>query len=230
MKKFNYRLAVFVLLWIFGIGLSLPSFLNIQNAPKITLGLDLQGGLYILLGVDTKKAIESKIKSLASSISYFTEDEEILIEDMKIDKNKIVFTLVDEEDKKKIEEFLKKNDGISISKDNLHYTISLTPKEIESIKEYAINQAVDTIRNRLDQYGLAEPNVAKQGKDKILVEIAGVKTQEEEHRIRALIAKAAHLQLMAVDEENAAKVYTLSNEEAKELGDIILNDVNNPKT
>ncbi len=55
-------------------------------------------------------------------------------------------------------------------------------------------------------YGLAEPTVAKQGKDKILVEIPGVKTSEDEQRIRELIAKAAHLQMMAVDEDRASRV------------------------
>ena len=123
---------------------------------------------------------------------------------------------------------LKDISGLEIKKDGLKYIITLSPSEIESVKEYAINQAVDTIRNRLDQFGLAEPNVAKQGKDKILVELPGIKTPEQEQRIRSLIAKAAHLQLMAVDEDRAARVYQMSEEEAAEYGDVILSDAKNP--
>jgi preprotein translocase subunit SecD len=89
----------------------------------------------------------------------------------------------------------------------------------------AIDQAVDTIRNRLDQFGLAEPTVAKQGEEKILVEVPGIKTQADEQRIRELIARAAHLQMMAVDEERAARVYTITLAEAAKYGDIILPDV-----
>ncbi len=105
----------------------------------------------------------------------------------------------------------------------------MTPKEMARTKQNAIKQAVDTIRNRLNEFGLAEPTVAKQGEDKILVEVPGIKTQADEQRIRELIARAAHLQLMAVDEGRAARVSTMSTAEAKSYGDVILPDVYHPK-
>ncbi|BCD60768.1 MULTISPECIES: protein translocase subunit SecD [unclassified Nitratiruptor] len=224
MRWTNWRFVLFVAVFIVGIALSVPSILGLKTGPKITLGLDLQGGLHMLLGVDTKKAIESKIKSIASSIKYFSEQNDILLEDLKIGDKKIEFTLLDKDDAPKIEEFIQKEPGIVIKKEGLHYTLTLTPKEIESIKAYAIKQAVDTIRNRLDQFGLAEPTVAKQGKDKILVELPGIKTPEQEQRVRKLIAKAAHLQLMAVDEARQARADTMTPEEAAEYGDVILKD------
>jgi len=103
--------------------------------------------------------------------------------------------------------------------------MSLSQKLADETKQHAIDQAVDTIRTRLNMFGLAEPTVAKQGKDKILVEVPGIKTAEDEQRIRALIAKAAHLQMMAVDEDRANRVYSMSEAEAKSYGDIILPDV-----
>lgn len=229
MRVLNYRLVIFLIALIGGIALSIPSFLNLKEGPKITLGLDLQGGLHMLLGVDTDAAIKSKIKSIASSIKYFAEDNDILLEDLKIEDKDIKFTLLDKDDEPKMDEMLKNIPGLKVEKHSLHYVVTLTPQEIESVKEYAINQAVDTIRNRLDQFGLAEPNVAKQGKDKILVELPGIKTPKQEQRIRSLIAKAAHLQLMAVDEDRAARVYQMSPEEAAEYGDVILSDAKNPK-
>ena len=178
----------------------------------------------MLLGVDTQKAIASKVKSMASALKYYAEDNDILIDELRVQKDGFSFKVLDEDDVRKIEEYLKKQKGLEIKRDGLSFTVTLTPQEKEAIKNYAIKQAVDTIRNRLDQFGLAEPTVAKQGKDKILVEIPGIKTPEQEQRVRKLIAKAAHLQLMAVDEERQARVNQMSPEEAAEYGDVILKD------
>jgi preprotein translocase subunit SecD len=223
----NFRLIIFIVAIIFGIGLSLPSFLQTEKGAKINLGLDLQGGLHMLLGVQTEEAIKSKIKSLASTIKFYTDDEEIIIDDLKIDDDSVSLTLLDKDEKPALDKMLKEIKGLDIKEENLHYTIRLTPKESEAVKKFAIQQAVDTIRNRLDQFGLAEPTVAKQGKEKILVELPGIKTPEEEKRARELIAKAAHLQLMAVDEKRADQVYKLTPDEASEYGDVILHDVKN---
>ena len=227
--KLNYRVLIFIAAAIFGIALSVPSLLNLKEGPKITLGLDLQGGLHMLLGVDTKEAIRSKVKSIASAIKYAAEDQDLIIDDFKIEGNKISFELLDKDDMPKMDAILKKFQGIAVQKNGLNYTISLTPKGRASVKKYAITQAVDTIRNRLDQFGLAEPTVAKQGKDKILVEVPGIKTPQQEQRIRELIAKAAHLQLMAVDEDRAANVYNMTPAEAAKYGDVILEDAQNPQ-
>ncbi len=232
--KWNYRLVVFLLAMTFGVGFSLPTFLD-TGGKKINLGLDLQGGLHMLLGVKTEEAVKSKIKSIASSVKFYCEDEEIVIDfdNIKIGDNEVTFVLLDTAEKDKIDKFLGEIKGLAfnanIANDEAKYTMSLTDKEIINVKEYAINQAVDTIRNRLDEFGLAEPHVAKQGTDKILVELPGIKTPKEEQRARKLIAKAAHLQLMAVDEERADQVYTLTHEEAATYGDVILDDANSDK-
>ncbi len=225
----NFRLILFIVAIIFGVGFSMPSLLQTQKGPKINLGLDLQGGLHLLLGVKTEEAIKSKIKSLASTIKFYTDDEEIIIDDLKIKDDAVTFTLLDPDEKPALMKMLDGIKGLDVKENNLHYTVTLTPKEKKAVKEFAIQQAVDTIRNRLDQFGLAEPTVAKQGKDKVLVELPGIKTPEEEKRARELIAKAAHLQLMAVDEKRADQVYKLSPDEAAEYGDVILPDVKNPQ-
>ncbi len=225
----NFRLILFIVAIIFGVGFSMPSLLQTEKGAKINLGLDLQGGLHMLLGVKTDEAIKSKIKSLASTIKFYTEDEEIIIDDLKIKGDSVTFTLLDPDEKPALMKMLDEIKGLDVKEENLHYTVTLTPKEREAVKAFAIQQAVDTIRNRLDQFGLAEPTVAKQGKDKILVELPGIKTPEEEKRARELIAKAAHLQLMAVDEKRADQVYKLSPDEAAEYGDVILPDVKNPQ-
>jgi preprotein translocase subunit SecD len=142
----------------------------------------------------------------------------------------VSFKVLDHDDIPKVRELLKKElQGVVVVESNGTFTITLTPEEVARTKQMAIDQAVDTIRNRLDQFGLAEPTVAKQGTDKILVEVPGIKTPADEQRIRELIARAAHLQMMAVDEDRAARVYSMSPAEAKKYGDVILPDVKNPK-
>ncbi len=227
-SRLNYRIVIFFVAIVFGISLSIPSLLQTQNGPKISLGLDLQGGLYMLLGVKTDEAIKSRIKAIASSIKFFTDDEDIIIDSLKVDGDSVSFTLLDPDEQIKLDEMLNSIEGLNISKNSLNYKITFTEIEKKNIKEFAVQQAVDTIRNRLDQFGLSEPNVAKQGEDKILVELPGIKTPAQEQHVRDLISKAAHLQLMAIDEKRKDQTYSLTDEEAAEYGDLILPDVRDP--
>ena len=80
MKFLNYRLLIFILAFIFGIVFSLPSFLNIEGK-KVHLGLDLQGGLSLLLEADTDEAVKNRFVSIASSMDYQTNQKSILIND-----------------------------------------------------------------------------------------------------------------------------------------------------
>ena len=229
MHKLNYRVVIFIFALIFGVVFSIPSLFNLDQGKKITLGLDLQGGLHMLLGVKSEEAIKSKIKSVAGTIKYILDDSDVVIDNLKIEGDSVSFEVLDEDEIPHTNRILNEElKGVKISNNKAKFKISLTKKEIEETKKTAINQAVDTIRNRLDQFGLAEPTVAKQGLDKILVEVPGIKTEDDKKRIKKLIARAAHLQMMAVDEDRSARVYNMSPAEAKKYGDVILPDVKNP--
>jgi protein-export membrane protein, secD/secF family len=225
--KVTYRLVIFIIALVFGFVFSVPSFLQTDKGSKISLGLDLQGGLHMLLGVETVEAIHSKIKSIASSINYYATKEDILIDNFKIREDSVNFEILDKDDQNKIDSMLKEIKGLEISKDDLRYAINLSEAEQKETIEYAINQAVETIRNRLDQFGLAEPTVARQGKDNILVELPGIKTAADEQRARELIAKAAHLQLMAVDDKRQSNANSMSEAEAESYGDVLYSDIKN---
>ena len=227
--KLNYRVIIFGLALLFGIAFSVPSLVNAPWGKKVTLGLDLQGGLHMLLGVKTDEAVKSHVKSIAASIKRFAQKKDILIDDLKFGQKSVDFTLLDEDDKKAIEEYLKGIKGVAVVFNGEKVHVELTPKAIEETKQHAIDQAIETIRNRLDQFGLSEPLVAKQGDGSILVELAGIKSAEDEQRARELISRAARLELMAVDEDRADRVYTMTPEEAAQYGDVILEDVKNPK-
>ncbi|HJF83816.1 protein translocase subunit SecD [Helicobacter pullorum] len=226
-KSFNSKLFFFIIAALFGIVLSIPSIFQTQG-PKITLGLDLQGGLNLLLGVKTEEAIKTRYSSLASGINFYALEEQILLDGLSAQEDSVSFELLDSNEKTKIDNYLKEIQGLNVSENNLKYTITFTEVEIINIENYAIEQAIGNIRNRLDQFGLSEPSVTKQGEDSILVQLPGIKTQEEEQRALELISKGGHLQMMAVDEARNARVNTMTPLEAESYGDVILPFVNNP--
>lgn len=228
--KLNFRVVLLIAAAVFGIIFSIPSLTQSQHGAKVTLGLDLQGGLHLLLGVKTEEAVNSQLKSVASGIKHFTEQNDILIDGLSVEEGTVVFTALDAEDKAKIDEHLKTIQGAAVKTSGESYSVSFKPEEVEKLKTQSVDQAIETIRNRLDQFGLAEPVVARQGVDKILVELPGIKTQQEEQRARELISRAAKLELMAVDEDRAMRVNDLSDAEAATYGDKILDDALMPKT
>ncbi|MDY3664086.1 MAG: protein translocase subunit SecD, partial [Campylobacter sp.] len=223
MKKarITYKFVILLVALCFGAVFCAPSFFGTSWGSKITLGLDLQGGLHMLLGVETAAAIESKEKSIASSIKYFTGKNDILIDELKVENGLITFSLLDSDDSAKIDEMLATNQGLIIDKKDLSYELHLSDEEKLNTANYAIDQAVEVIRNRLDLFGLAEPTVAKQGKENILVELPGIKTSADEQRALDLIEKAAHLELMALDEERQSMAQTISARDAAAYGDVV---------
>ena len=226
--KLNYRVVIFLAAMIFGIAFSIPSLTQSEKGAKITLGLDLQGGLHMLLGVKTEEAVKARYKSIAASVKYFTEKNDILVDTLEMNDDSVEFSILDEDDVPRLIEMLKGTDGLTVDNRGLDFALTFTDLEIEKTKKDSIEQAIETIRNRLDQFGLAEPTVAKQGEEKILVELPGIKNQEEEQRARELISRAAYLQLMAVDEDRKSRVYQMSDAEAAKYGDIILPDAEQP--
>ncbi len=222
MKKFfNPRTLVFLALFAFGAIFSIPSIFDTKGY-KITLGLDLQGGIYFLLGVDANEAIKSRYSLIATQINYETHDKNILIDSLKTLDDGIRFELLDLAQRDELEKLLDNIKGIIIAESSGIYEISFSKEEMILIKNSAINQAVDTIRNRLDIYGLTEPSITKQGEENILVQLPGIKSQEEEQNALDLIIRPAQLKMMAVDEDRNARISVISESEASSYGDVIL--------
>ncbi|WQV25204.1 protein translocase subunit SecD [Helicobacter pylori] len=226
MKLFNPRLIVFIFALLLGVGFSVPSLLETKG-PKITLGLDLRGGLNMLLGVQTDEALKNKYLSLASALEYNAKKQNILLKDIKSSLEGISFELLDEDEAKKLDALLVELQGHSqfeIKKEAEFYSVKLTPLEQEELRKNTILQVIGIIRNRLDQFGLAEPVVIQQGREEISVQLPGIKTLEEERRAKDLISKSAHLQMMAVDEEHNKDAMTMTDLEAQKLGSVLLSD------
>jgi preprotein translocase subunit SecD len=178
----------------------LPSFWR-NTVPHIVLGLDLQGGTHLVLDVDTEKGVENYTQRLAGEIKALLKRKGIVIKGVQRVGNSrisIGYSYPDTVPK------LKKAIGdefplLSKPEDNGNeLTFSLVESEVHRIKEWSASQALETIRNRIDKFGVTEPLIQKQGTKEIVIQLPGLKDPD---RAIALIGKTAVLKFKLVDKD-----------------------------
>jgi len=175
---------------------------------KIALGLDLQGGMHLLLEVQAEKAVENNVERRAADFEELLFDERIPFDHVaKIGPLKIEVEIIDPSTKENFEELLRtrfsvlKQVGSPQKKEgSITYILKLDEQEASYIERLAIDQAIETIRNRIDEFGVSEPVIQKHGSDRILIQLPGVKDPK---RAIDLIGKTAILEFKLVDEENS---------------------------
>jgi len=171
---------------------------------KINLGLDLQGGMHLILEVEAEKAVENTIERIIYEFRRALRKEHIRHVEMKqVEGAKIQIAINDKNSIDKFEKILnldyKNLRLLSKSTDDGIYTtvLDLPDKETEHIKKLAAEQALETIRNRIDQFGVSEPDIRRQGESRILIQLPGIKDTE---RAKDLIGKTALLEFKLLDE------------------------------
>ena len=174
---------------------------------KIHLGLDLQGGIHLILEVEAKKAVESNLERVVEDIKHDLRKKKIRYLDLKRrDSERIVLVLMRESDRGIFEELIDTNYPDFIIETGEHVEkgfalqLALDAKAKEQIMQMATDQALETIRNRIDQFGVSEPDIRPQEGHRILIQLPGVKDPE---RAIELIGKTARLEFKLVDEENS---------------------------
>jgi len=181
---------------------SLPGW---ATCTKFNLGLDLQGGVHLVMGVRTDKALEQRIDRLADSLREELESQKIafLRVDRPRDEPTILVTLTEKTDNKVFEKYVRKEFQILEildQKQNI-YTLGLIEEEADFVRQTAVEQAIKTIRNRADKLGVTEPTIARRGKENILIQLPGV---DDPERAISLIGKTAQLEFRIVDDEATA--------------------------
>jgi preprotein translocase subunit SecD len=175
---------------------------------KIHLGLDLQGGTHLVLEVDTEKAVESTLERMSNDIKETLMNNKIrflFVEGAK-KTGTMSFELPDSASKTAFEKVLKDNypdlDTVSSETRGGREVVVLKakPKRSEEIKKMVVEQSLETIRNRVDQFGISEPEIIPQGEDRIVVQLPGIK---DTTRAKNLIGKTALLEFKLVDEEHS---------------------------
>ncbi|MBU1711922.1 MAG: protein translocase subunit SecD [Proteobacteria bacterium] len=210
MKLFSWKLLLSIAVIIAAVIYILPTLKpGIWPHKKINLGLDLQGGMHLLLEVENEKAIESTIERISNDLKGMLRSEHLSFSSIeRTEGTKISVVLQGEENIGGFDKLLDKEFRelrvLSRSKDNdnLKVVMDLPEKETETIKKLATAQALETIRNRIDQFGVSEPDIRMQGENRILIQLPGV---TDTQRAKELIGKTALLEFKLLDEAHDAE-------------------------
>tara|TARA_B100001063_G_scaffold72253_1_gene66517 strand:- start:1104 stop:2657 length:1554 start_codon:yes stop_codon:yes gene_type:complete len=169
---------------------------------KINLGLDLQGGSYLLLEIDNKPVIEQKLQNTTNLIKTYFKEKDIRIGNLNLSNEKIIFTVEEKSKQILIDEFNDENSTINpyyprfkshqfdlVDTGNT-FELSFSRQGIVELKTASQDQALEIIRRRIDEIGTNEPNILKRGNDRVLVELPGL---DDPMRIKSLLGKTANL-------------------------------------
>ncbi len=198
----------------------LPDWWKKYMAPAgLKLGLDLQGGMHIVLQVDLDKAAENSLDLSASDFKVALAEKNINAVRMESGSpKKILFTLpntgaIDTVKQILTERFPNLDSQVQAEAGTFpRITLQLKSDEIDFIKKNAVSQSLEIIRNRIDQFGVAEPIVLRQGENQIVVQLPGVKDPQ---RAMALIGQTAQLEFKMVAEAPGINLAQLIDEVSK---------------
>lgn len=206
MKSLSWRVVVSLLVLLASIVYVLPSLPGIGGSPlgkvlpeaRISLGLDLKGGMHLTLGVEVEKAVTNSLSLMGQDLRASASEKGITVLRSRLTPdNRLEFLLPRAEQRAELEELLAK-DFPQLSVDaptpvdagGLRFTAALTPVAKSKIEEMALDQAVRTIRNRIDQFGVAEPDIRKQADFRIQIQLPGL---TDSQRAIQLVGQTAQL-------------------------------------
>lgn len=239
LRSLKWRFILYAAIALFAILLLLPTvtsqlppwFSKVIPTDKIHLGLDLQGGMHLILEVEAEKAVESYVERIKNNLKDDLREKGIPAGKLEREKSNQIIMEVSG-DKGKWEKLLSERYSImqelsssAVEKGIWKITLVLDSKHAEQIKKNAVDQALETIRNRIDQFGVSEPEITLQGIDRILIQLPGIKDPQ---RAIHLIGQTALLEFKLVDEEGDIEAALKGNIPE---GDIILSQRSvDPKT
>jgi preprotein translocase subunit SecD len=166
---------------------------------KINLGLDLKGGMHLILEVETDEAVKSTLDRYSDNIAQVFKENKIRFKDIKR-KGLTLIVHLNEASKTEAEKILPDEfPNVEIKEAaNEKLVLGFTEKYIKYLTDFAVGQAVTTIRNRIDQFGVTEPDIRAMGNERILVELPGIKDPD---RALKIIGKTARLEFKLVNED-----------------------------
>lgn len=168
---------------------STPGWLRSLGAGPMKLGLDLRGGVHFLLEVDMETALNQRLEALSGQIKRELREERIRYRGGDIeDQTRIVLSFRDEAARSEAFELVRDqyNEFLldeTTEGEEFLLTLTLSEAEVRNIQEYALEQNLTTIRNRVNELGVAEPLVQRQGADRIIVELPGVQDTAQAKRV-----------------------------------------------
>ena len=223
-----FLISLFTLIFVI---FALSNFSNVGKKifnKEINLGLDLQGGSYLLLEIDNRPIIEQKLQNTLLIIRKYFKDKDIKYQNLKIQNDKfIVFDLNNDDIEKTKNLFIDKDSDINpyyiqfkshqfdleINKNT--FKLEFSKHGLIQVKNSSLDQALEIVRRRIDEVGTNEPNILKRGNDRILVELPGL---DDPMRVKNLLGKTANLtfRFISKNTEETFGVEKLSFEDGSE--------------
>ena len=226
----NFSKINILIIYLIFIIISFFSLLNFQNETiinkKVNLGLDLQGGSYLLLEIDSDPLVKQKIQSKVISLKKQLKENNLTYSNFEINEKNLIFT-VDNYEKFELLFFSKKENFINpyidkynsfeldlVSLGNNRVKINFSKYGLLSINNAALNQSIEIVRRRIDDSGTKEPTILQRGDKRILVELPGLKDPE---RVKSLLGKTAQLNFRLVENNQEFGVEKLISEIGEQL-------------
>jgi protein-export membrane protein SecD len=208
------RITLVLLVTLFFIFIALSNFQDPENSfisKRINLGLDLQGGSYLLLEIDNEPVEIQKLQNTTTVIRNFLKNKQINFNDLRIQNKTILFN-VPKNDSDLVETFFLdkeseinpyytqyKSHQFDVMIEDSEFKLSLSKYGLIEIKTSSQDQALEIVRRRVDEVGTNEPNILKRGNNRILVELPGL---DDPMRIKSLLGKTANLTFRFVTQNN----------------------------
>ena len=187
-----------------------PDWLRDVGASPMKLGLDLSGGVHFLLEVDMDKAIETRLNVYEGEVKSLLRKERVRYRSLPLAENAVQLAFADEATLSAAQSLIRKNfndfELTSTERNGQHVLrLAITEAKLAEIREYSIKQNLTTVRNRVNELGVSEPLVQRQGANRIVVELPGVQDTAEAKRI---LGKTANLEFRLAAEADAARATT----------------------
>lgn len=181
-----------------------PKWLEGIGAGPIKLGLDLRGGVHFLMEVDMAKATATRLDNTLNSIRDRLREERIRYKQFSREGDQIRLTFAKQEDVEAVRSILRKDFNEFLVQEDVADNVttlllSMTEQAEKEIRDYAISQNLTSLRNRVNELGVAEPVVQRQGAERIVIQLPGIQDTAAAKRI---IGRAANLEFRLVDWEN----------------------------
>lgn len=177
----------------------LPDWARNLGLRPMSLGLDLRGGVYVLLEVDMNEAIQNRLTLYEQSFEELLRDADIRSR-VELDKQTITVRVRPEEDVERARNIIRNADRDLLILDGVSagtFRVRMSETQIKARQDFAIEQNMTTLRNRVNQLGVAEPLVQRQGIDRIVVQLPGV---QDPNRLNEILTATATLEFRLVDE------------------------------
>ncbi len=182
---------------------SLPGWWQ-KAVDPIHRGLDLQGGMHLVLGVDVDKAVESRVDSLSDQIDALLREKDIIFKRIeRRQKDRLVVVVYDTAAGVQVDSLVAENfqnlegETLPVTGGYIEKHYRLSEQEAANIADFAVRQALETMRNRVDEFGVSEPTLQRQSDNRILIQLPGIKDPK---RAISLIGKTARLEFKMVAE------------------------------